>query len=193
MEQHLDATYLRHGPVDRAAAAALVVAGLGLGVFLAAWGISFLWRYTPPEIAVRVVQDVPLAVKQDKPFVPANGTRSSIEQGQVTVKVEQPPGLLTNDRLGSNSQTAAGDVIKREVTVFSHVQHGPATVVTGWNYRDGSGGMPVRQFCYYTSANPDRSSMRVDLAVDGIRWPQIGTDLVPEVEGAVSKCQWWQS
>jgi hypothetical protein len=43
--------------------------------FLAAWGISFLWRYTPPEIAVRIAnpevhiaQDSPLKVTQDKPF-----------------------------------------------------------------------------------------------------------------------------
>jgi hypothetical protein len=97
-----------------------------------------------------------------------------------------------SDRLGSNSQTAAGDVIKREVTFFSHVQHGQGSVVTGWNYKDGRGGTPLSQFCYYTARNPDRSSKRVDLAADGVRRPQIGMDLVPDEEGALSKCQWWQ-
>ena len=95
-----------------------------------------------------------------------------------------------NDRLGLNR--TRGDVIKREVTIFSHVQHGTGRVVTGWNYRDGRGGTPVTQFCYYTSRNPDQSSKRVDLAADGVRRPPIGNDLVPDVEGALSKCQWWQ-
>jgi hypothetical protein len=196
MEQRLDATYL-HGPVDRAAAAALVAAGLGVGVFLAAWGVSLLWRYTPPEITVRVAnpevhiaQDAPLVVKQDTPFVVAAPNPLKIEQGQLTVKVEQPPSL--SDRLGSNLQTAGGDVIKREVTIFSRVQHGPGGVFTGWNYKDGRDGTPVSQFCYYTARNPDQSSKRVDLAADGVRLPQISLDIVPDVEGAISKCQWWR-
>jgi hypothetical protein len=199
MEQHLDATYLKHDPVERAAAAALVAAGLGVGVFLATWGVSFLWRYTPPEIAVRVanpelhvVQDAPLTVKQDTPFVLAPPDPLKIEQGHLTVKVEQPPGLPTNDRPGSNSQTATGDVIKREVTIFSQVQHGAGSVVTGWNYKDGRGGTPINQFCYYISRNPDQSSKRVELGADRVRSRQINFDLVPDVEGALSKCQWWQ-
>jgi hypothetical protein len=199
MEQRLDATYLRHGPIDRALAAALVAAGLGVGVFLAAWGVSLLWRYTPPEIVVRVAnpevhiaQDAPLVVKQDTPFVVTAPNPLKIEQRQLTVKVKQPPNLPMIDRLGSNARTVDGDVIKREVTVFSHVQHGPGSVFTGWNYKDGKSGTPVTQFCYYTSRNPDQSSKRVDLAADGVRTPQIGLDLVPDVEGALSKCQWWQ-
>src|SRR5215467_8146639 len=48
---------------------------IGAGTLLAAWGISFLWRYTPPEIAIRianpevsVTQNRPLIVEQDGPF-----------------------------------------------------------------------------------------------------------------------------
>jgi hypothetical protein len=199
MEQHLDATYLRHGVFERAAAVALAAVGVGAGTLLAACGISFLWRYTPPEVAVhianpevRILQDGPLAIRQDKPFVLSQPDPPTIEHGEVTIKAEQPPSLATNGRRGSDAQTASGELIRREVTVFSQVRHAPGTVVTGWNYKDGSGGMPVRQFCYYTSDNPDQSSKRVDLAVDTIRRPHIGTDLVPDAEGAVSKCQWWQ-
>jgi hypothetical protein len=176
MEQHLDATYLKHDLVDRAAATALVVAGLGIGVFLAAWGVSLLWRYTPPEISVRVANPN-LVVKQDTPFVVAVPDPLNIEQGQLTVKVGQP--------------ASAGDVIKREVTFFSHVQHGQGSVVTGWNYKDGRGGTPVSQFCYYTSRNPDQSSKQVDLAADGVRLLHIRLDIVPDAEGALSKCRWW--
>ena len=199
MEQHLDATYLKHDLVDRAAAMVLLAAGLGVGVLLAAWGISMLWRYTPPEIAVRVAnpeihisQNTPLVVKQDAPFVMAPPDPLKIEKGGLTVKVEQPPSPSTSDRLGANSQAAASDVIRREVTFFSYVQHGQGSVVTGWNYKDGRGGTPVSQFCYYTSQNPDQSSKRVDLAANGVRRPQISLDIVPDVNGALSKCQWWQ-
>ena len=192
MEQHLDATYLKHDLVDRAAATALVAAGLGVGVLLAAWGISMLWRYTPPEIAVRVAnpeihisQNTPLVVKQEAPFVMAPPDPLKIEKSDLTVKVEQPPSPSTSDRLGTN-------VIKREVTFFSYIQHGQGSVVTGWNYKDGSGGTPVSQFCYYTSQNPDQSSKRVDLAANAVRRPQISLDIVPDVNGALSKCQWWQ-
>jgi hypothetical protein len=186
MEQHLDATYLRHDPIERAAATALVAAGLGVGVLLATWGISLLWRYTPPEIAVRV-KNPELHIKQDNPFIVAPPPPLKIEPGYL-----QPPGLPMNDRPGSNSQAAGGEVIKREVTFFSHVEHGQGSIVTGWNYKDGRGGTPVSQFCYYTSRNPDQSSKRVDLATDGVQLPQISLDIVPDLEIALSKCRWWR-
>ena len=94
MEQRLDATYLRHGSFDRAAATALAAAGLGLGIFLAAWGVSSLWCYTPPEIVVRVanpevrvVQDAPLMVRQENPFAlsqPENTKPNHPRQKQTT-------------------------------------------------------------------------------------------------------------
>jgi hypothetical protein len=61
------------------------------------------------------------------------------------------------------------------------------------NYLDGSGGVPIGQFCYYTSPSEDQSTRRVDLAFDGVKQMQIGMDLVPEVDAAFSKCQWWKS
>src|ERR1700730_8954591 len=133
MEQRLDATYLRRGPVDRAAAAALVAAGLGTGVLLAAWGISFLWHYTPPEMAVRianpelhVTHDRPFTVTQEKPFV-------LVQSGPL--KIEQlPPSVISG--VGADTTTATDQMIRREVTVFSNVKHGSGAVVTGWNYRD---------------------------------------------------------
>lgn len=57
------------GPLSahRAAAAALVAAGLDVGIFLADWGISFLWRYTPRQIAARVANPE-IHVVQDGPW-----------------------------------------------------------------------------------------------------------------------------
>jgi hypothetical protein len=131
MEQRLNATFLRNGPFERGAAVALAAAGVGVGIFLGAWGVSFFWRYTPPEIAVRVsnpevriVQDGPFSVSQDKPFVFSQPDPLKMESGQITAKVEQPLSPQINARLETDAKTALGNVISREVTVFSHVPHG---------------------------------------------------------------------
>jgi hypothetical protein len=188
MEQRLDATYLRSGPFERAAAIGSAAVAIGIGILLATWGISFLWRYTPPEIAVRianpevrVTQSGPLTVTQDKPFIVVQSEPFKVEQSSPTV---------TNG-VGRDAKTATGDVISREVIVFSHVKHGPGTVVTGWKFRDGSGGVPVAQYCYYSAPNIDSSITKMDIASNGARLLN-ASSLVPELEGALAKCQWWQ-
>jgi hypothetical protein len=189
MEQRLDATYLRSGPFERAAAIAIVAMAIGSGILLAAWGISFLWRYTPPEIAVRianpevrVTQTEPLAVTQDKPFIVAQSEQFKLER----------PSPLPPSEVARDGKTSQGDVIKREVTVFSTVKHAGGYVATGWKYRDGSGGVPVSQYCYYSAPNIDSSSTKIDLALDRARLPNASQSLVPELEEALAKCQWWQ-
>ena len=195
MEQRLNATYLRSGLFERAVAVGICAAGIGTAILLAAWGISFLWRYTPPEIKVRVAnpeihiaQDSPLRVAQDKPFVVAQPAPLKIDPPNVTVQV-QPPRPIDNE-VFKEGRPATGDLIKREVTVFTYVRHGSGTVVTGWNFRDGSGGVPVHQFCYFTVPNPDHSSIRVDIASNRVASP-IDAGLVPDLNMALAKCQWW--
>jgi hypothetical protein len=121
MEQRLDATYLRPGPVAWSGAIGLAAAGTGMGILLAAWGVSFLWRYTPPEIDVRirnpeihVRQNAPFTVRQDKPFEIKQPDPLKIDPTKV--KVEQIPAATTT---GPNT-TATGEVIRREVTIFSN-------------------------------------------------------------------------
>jgi hypothetical protein len=199
MEQRLNATFLRPGVIERTIAVGIGAVGVGTGILLAAWGISLLWRYTPPEIAVRianpelhVAQDSPLKVTQDKPFVVAAPEPLKIDPPKLTVSVEQSPHSTVSG-VGTDTKTAAGDMITREVTVFSNVRHGPGAVVTGWNYTDGSGGTPVKQYCYYTVYNLDHSSERVDIAANGVRSLDISAGLVPDLEEALGKCQWWQA
>jgi hypothetical protein len=175
MEQRLDPTYLRPGLTERAAALGIGVVLIGTGIFLAAWGISFLWKYTPPEIRIAnpeviVSQPTPFKVEQDKPF--------KVEQDKPFIA---PPELPNSDRKESNA-------IKREVTVFWSVTHGLGEVVTGWKYADGRGGNPVHQYCYYSAPNADHSSRRVDIASNRIPSPNING--VPDLEGALAKCQW---
>src|SRR5262249_4002247 len=130
MEQRLDATFLRPGAVERATAIGIAAAGVGVGILLASWGISFLWRYTPPEMVarianpeLRVTQDRPFTVTQDKPLVVAQDKPFEIRQlDPLTIKFDQAPPPPING--GAPATTAAGDVIKREVIVFWHVEHG---------------------------------------------------------------------
>jgi hypothetical protein len=189
MEQQLNATYLKPGVMERAAAIGIAAAGIGTGVLLAAWGISSLWRYTPPEIAVRVANPE-IRVTQDKPLTVASPPPIKIDPDVPTLKIERSSPSPGNG-LGTDRKTSEGDVIRREVTVFSTVKHGTGYVTTGWNYRDGSGGVPVRQYCYYSAPNIDSSITRINIASDGTRLPN-ASSLVPELEGALAKCQWWQ-
>jgi len=203
MEQRLDATYLRPGPFERAAAIGIVAVAIGTGILLAAWGISLLWRYTPPEIRIanpevsvtqatpfKVEQDKPFKVEQDKPFKVEQDKPFKVEQDK-PFKVEQdkpfvaPPELPNSDRKEANA-------IKREVTVFWSVTHGLGEVVTGWKYADGRGGNPVHQYCYYSARNADHSITRIDIASNRIPSPNINGGLVPDLEGALAKCQWGQ-
>jgi hypothetical protein len=198
MEQRLDPTYLRPGLFERTIAMGIGAVGVGTGILLAAWGISFLWRYAPPEIAVHianpelhVAQDSTLKVAQDKPFVVVAPEPLKVDPAHVTVSVEQSPRSVVSG-VDADAKTNGGDVIKREVTVFSTVKYGLGTVVTGWNYRDGSGGTPVQQYCYYAAPNLDHSTKRVDIAANGVGLVGIDAGLVPDLDEAIGKCQWWQ-
>jgi hypothetical protein len=111
-----------------------------------------------------------------------------IDPPNLTVRV-QPPRPIDSE-VFKEGRTAAGDVIMREVTVFANVTHGPGTIVTGWTVTDGSGGVPVHQYCYYTAPNPDHSSIRVDIASNRVASP-IDAGLVPDLNMALTKCQWW--
>jgi hypothetical protein len=112
------------------------------------------------------------------------------DPGKGIVRVEEPPRSIDNG-VSTDSKTGAGEVIRREVIVFSNVEHGPGTVVTGWKYRDGSGGVPFRQYCYYTAPDLDQTNKKIDIAWDRIPSP-ISPGLVPDLEVALAKCQWWQ-
>jgi hypothetical protein len=106
MEQQLNATYLRPGVIERAAALGIAAAGIGTGVLLA-WGISFLWRYTPPEIAVRVANPE-IHVTQDKPFTLVPPPPLQIDPNIPTLKIERPPPLRCS--MGQAMSQQAGTI-----------------------------------------------------------------------------------
>jgi hypothetical protein len=197
MEQRLEAEFLRPGLFERAAALGIGAVAIGTGILLACWGISFLWRYTPPEIAVRIAnpevritQSEPLTVAQDKPFIVTQSEPFKVEPREFTFKMERPFSGVPSGRSGD--KTSAGDAIRREVTEFLSVTHGSGSVTTGWTYQDGSGGKPIQQYCYYQIPNFDHSTTRFDIASNGTRLPNIDSRAVPDLERALTKCQWWQ-
>jgi hypothetical protein len=73
------------------------------------------------------------------------------------------------------------------------VKHSDGSIVTGWKYPNGSGRIPSSQFCYFSSPNADKSSKRVDIAVNGTPLGETALMLVPESEEALKKCQWWRA
>jgi len=100
--------------------------------------------------------------------------------------------LLPIARASGKTDVDQEPVIQREVTVFTFVPHATGAVITGWNYKDGAGGKPTKQFCYFSSPNADRTKTLVDLAVDRKQLPSISEAIVPNVDDALSKCQWFE-
>jgi hypothetical protein len=206
METQLDATYLRPRPVHRAAAVGFGAIGIGIGVFLAAWGISFLWHPAQDhriealtaqlETLSRKVTDGFDAVPQklsglDTIIAKLESLSQNVEGldrhvGALDLKTAPP---VYGGSTGGG-KTPDGDIIKTEVTVFSNVDHAPGSVITGWRYNDGASAnsKPMQQFCYYTTPSLDGTSTRTDLAYDGNRIYFSG---VPRAEDAVRKCHWW--
>lgn len=191
MEQRLNAAFLRPSAVERAIGFGIAAFGVGAGALLAASGVSLLFgssfgpltvKISNPE--VRVVQGAPLSVGQDKPFVIAQPALK-IESAGPGRKAEQP-SLLTSTAKDPTS------VLKREVTVFHAAVHGSGRVITGWNYADGTGGTPIKQYCYYAAPQADQSSTRIDIANDKVQGKSINVALVPDLEAALAKCIWWQ-
>ena len=200
METQLDHTYLRPGLIARAAAVGLAAVGVGAGVLLACWGLSFFWRYDDPVVRKLEALTQELATLNQKTTLETETLSQKMSQGldalnQKINTLDQKVALVkigTSGSAGGGRETYPGDVIKREVTVFSHVKHEPGQVVTRWVYKDGaSDGFPKSQSCYYDTDNFDRSSTIIELAKDGKR--VLNTGPVPRIDEALSKCQWWSA
>jgi hypothetical protein len=84
-------------------------------------------------------------------------------------------------------------VIKRQVTEFHSIEHGAGEVVSGWQYADGNGGPPLRQYCYYVVNMPEtkNESREIAIAVNGQVLPDRAPTSIPDFEDAKAKCHWW--
>jgi hypothetical protein len=220
METQVDPTYLKPGLIFRATAVGLATMGIGAGVLLACWGLSFFWHYDSPVLrkletidqrVETISQHIVEAVDKKLDDFDHNVETMLVEDRQTIINklndlvgdrqvilnklnaLDQRVAVAANKDFGGgikDGHTITGAVIKREVTVFSTVKHEAGNVTTGWRYKDGaSDGAPMNQYCYYTVDNPNGSSTKTDIAMNGKSLPNIGR--VPLVEEALSKCQWW--
>jgi len=186
MEARLNSDHLKPGLLERAFAISLVAIGIGGAIALAAWGIASTWQpFLLNKLTLRI-ENPDLRISNPTLHVePDVGGPKTVTPPQREIEI---PGIPST---GTQTNRPTDDVIKREVTVFSTVTHGTGAVVTGWVYRDGAGRVPTRQYCYFSATNADLSSTKVDLASDRKRLPNVASDLVPDPEAAIAKCQWW--
>ncbi len=145
-----------------------------------------------PAVAEIRISNPEVIVKQEKPFVLASAETSRKDPHSSSNRPERGWNFAHQSGV-DNPVTTPQEVIQQEVIVFSSVKHGGGTIVTGWKYPNGSGRVPSNQFCYYSARNLDKSSTRVDLAMDGKTLNEAALTLVPESEQALGKCQWWRS
>jgi hypothetical protein len=202
-EQRLNTSLLRPCLIERACAVSIVILALGTAVLLGAWGISRLWRFEPPELSVRIenpeirlATDSKVAVTQEKPFAVQDKEFTVVQKQEARPdfsKIFPPNSSFDRNDATAAAQTKVG-VIRQEVTVFSIVSHAAGEVVTGWSFRDGHGGIPFNQYCYYRFRNGSQgSNTQVNIAIDRKRLPTINDALVPELDTALTKCRWSQS
>jgi hypothetical protein len=152
-----------------------------------------MWHFQPPELnvhisnpEVRLAGNPQLTFTQDKLF-----KLVQTPEGDLNIPTLLQMGKQTVQSPKEADVASSPKIIQREVTMFSTTAHGSGFVTTGWSFRDGSGGEPFRQYCYYALPNHDHSSTRVDIASDGARLSNVNASLVPDLEMAVAKCQWW--
>jgi hypothetical protein len=213
METVLDHTYLRPGVVTRASAVGLAALGIGAGVLLACWGLSFFFHYDSSivtrlaaltakveEIAQRPdrtgdviakLNDLASSITQKLDQIDVASIRSSIagRLASIDERLEafkrQPP-IVTP---GPSRTDEHGNVIKTEVTVFHTMKHEGGEVASGWKYPDGASAdqHPTNQYCYWSSGalGGTTSQVTIHIAAKGVRLSNIGS--VPKLEESVAE------
>jgi hypothetical protein len=206
METQLDPTYLRPGLIARAAAVGLAAVGIGAGVLLTCWGLSFFWRYDDPVLHRLDVLSHQLETLAQGDSAELKAINYALRQtGQQTSdfnrkldqtieainhKIDTLDRKMVPSKGFGDGMASNGDIIKREVTVFSSIEHYGGQVTTGWRYKDGaSAGTPLDQYCYWVISSSDTQSTKIDIASNGKRMNNIGQ--VPRIDEALTKCQWW--
>jgi len=164
VEQRLKTDYLSPCLIERAIAIVLIIVGIGVSVAIAAWGLRVAWVH--PNIATK-------------------------ERPIASTRPQSVKTLPADTKISGQDKSSTSDIIRRQVTVFSKIKHLGGTVTTGWIYSDGASQVPTKQYCYYSAVNADLSSTRVDIASDRKPLLNVSTTHVPELEKALTKCQWW--
>jgi hypothetical protein len=157
VETQLDHTYLRPGIISRAVAVGLAAAGIAAGVLLACWGLSFFFHYDSPVVKrlddlsaqletlskseAETLKTLTYNVGQLVQKIGQQGVKeSAIEERLATIDERIDLALKRSQQIPSTGEghTPDGAIIRRQVTVFSEVDHYGGHVETGWRYKDGA-------------------------------------------------------
>jgi hypothetical protein len=202
-------------------AAIVAAAGLGIAGCIWAWAqrgpspeqlAAALARMPPLTVngTVGIDPKAEVALRDGGEVSLKNGAQVALQSGGAVtlakggkVAVEGTVGVDPNAKIGVTAplslptvdnqptKTDDGELIRREVTVFSQVDYLDGQVETGWRYPSGSARTPEAQYCYYTRPNPDGSSYRVDIAREG-QPIAAARALVSDFDSAVDRCIWWR-
>jgi hypothetical protein len=219
VETQLDHTYLRPGIISRAAALGLAALGVGAGVLLACFGLSFFFQHDSPVVqrldaltakvetlvqrpdrlgdVIAKLDDLSSSISSKVDQINDASGRSSMASRLASIderleELKRRPPVISGDT--GKGGTINGSVIEKEVTVFHTVQHDKGNVVTGWIYPDGASAdqRPTSQYCYWSSEplGGTTGKATVYIATDGTRLPNIASG-VPRLGEAMQKCIWW--
>jgi hypothetical protein len=220
LETVLDPTYLRPGIITRATVIGFAALAVGAGLFLACFGLSYLWHNDLPvlerldamnttleKIAQRPDRTDETLAKLDRLNVVIGSKidqidiasiRGSLDQrlalieGRIIEEIKKQRPIIGGDT--GHGTDRNGNVITKEVTVFYNIAHENGRVVTGWRYPDGASAdqRPSHQFCYWGSGYLGGTSAEatIQIAVNGTRLSNIASG-VPRLEAALQKCVWW--
>ncbi|MGV7212521.1 hypothetical protein [Bradyrhizobium sp. UFLA05-112] len=208
-ETMLDQTYLRPGIVARTGAVGMAAIGIGAGVLLACYGISFFIHPDSKRLdglTAKVEEFVRRPDRSEQVIAKLDGLRRDAGEisGGITARLASIEGSIEEIKhrpiiSGSpdNHEKTNGNVIEREVTVFHRVPHdNDSVVMTGWDYADGASAdqPPKRQYCYWQSEwlGGTTAQTTIYLAHDRQRLQGIAAG-VPQLEDALRKCIWWNA
>jgi hypothetical protein len=205
METVLDPTYLRPGIVTRGTVIGLVALAVGAGVFLACFGLSYLWHSDKKLLEHLDAINAKLETIANRPdridevIKKIDDLGSGIafvgegfDKRLVAIEKKVAPIITGGPPVPSHDNH--GNVIIREVTVFWNTEHEGGNVVTGWRYPDGASAnqAPTSQYCYWSSGSLGGTSAEatIHIATNGVRLVNIANG-VPQLNEAFQKCRWW--
>jgi hypothetical protein len=204
-ETLLDHTYLRPGIVTRAGAIGLAAIGMGAGVLFACYGASFFFNTNTKRLGALTAKVEEIAQRPDRTdevIAKLDDLRREAGKigGNITTHlafVEESLKELNNRSFirgnpDEHGTPVNGNVITTEVSVFKMVPHDSGFISTEWKYPNGASANqpPLEQSCFWLGRMSSGASVRIDLAHNGVRLPNI-VDGVPRLEDTLKKCVWW--
>jgi hypothetical protein len=173
---------------------------LGAGLLLACWGASLFFNTNNNRLDVLTAKVEELVQRPDRTDEVVakldDLRREAGKMGGITARlasIEESLGGLKNRSFirgnpDEHGTAVNGNVITTAVSVFKWVPHDSGS----WKYPNGASANqpPLQQYCAWLGNMSSGTSIRIDLARNGVRLANIAVG-VPRLEDALQKCVWW--